>query len=87
MTSEHGILNIRQAAIENEAEAARLVERLAAELGIEGAWERTGITNLGSEGTDEAIRFPNVSQAALKAAVDGSPSCDQIARYFLVPAP
>jgi hypothetical protein len=59
-------LNIRQAALENEADAARLVEELAAELGIEGTWERAEITNLGAEGTDEAIRFPTVSQAALK---------------------
>jgi hypothetical protein len=87
MTNEYefAVLNIRQAALENEADAARLVEELAAELGIEGAWERTEITNLGAEGTDEAIRFPAVSQAALKAAVDGSPNCEKVARYFLVP--
>lgn len=77
------MLNIRQAALENEADAARLVE----ELGVEGTWERAEITNLGAEGTDEAIRLPTVSQAALKAAVDGSPNCEQIAGYFLVPAP
>ncbi len=40
---EFAILNIRQAALENEADAARLVEELAAELGIEGDWERTEI--------------------------------------------
>jgi len=84
---EFAILNIRQAALENEAEAARLVEELAAELRIEGAWERTEITNLGAEGTEEAIRFPAVSQATLKAAVDASPNCEQIGRYFLVPVP
>ena len=87
MTNEYefAVLNIRQAALENKAEAARLVEELAAELGIEGAWERTEITNLVAEGTGEAIRFPAVSQAALKAAIDGGPNCERIARYFLVP--
>lgn len=87
MTNEHesAILNIRQVALENEADAARLVEELATELGVEGAWERAQITNVGAEGTDQAIRFPTVSQAALKAAVDASPNSDQIARYFLVP--
>jgi hypothetical protein len=30
------------------------VEELAAELGIEGTWERAEITNLGAEGTDES---------------------------------
>lgn len=84
---EFVILNIRQAALENEADAARLVEELAAELGIEGAWERTEITNVGAEGTEEAIRFPAVSQAALKAAVDGSPNREEVARSFLVPTP
>jgi hypothetical protein len=89
MTNEHefAILNIRQAALGNEADAARLVEELATELGIEGTLERAEITNLGAEGTDEVIRFPTVSQAALKAAVDASPNCEQIGRYFLVPAP
>jgi hypothetical protein len=89
MTNEYefAILNIRQAALENEADAARLVEELAAELGIEGTWERAEITNLGAEGTDEVIRFSTVSQAALKAAVDASPNCEQIGRYFLVPVP
>ncbi len=82
---EFAILNIRQAALENEADAAQFVEELAAELGVEGAWERTEITNLVAEGTGEAIRFPAVSQAALKAAVDGSPNCEKVARYFLVP--
>jgi hypothetical protein len=84
---EFAILNIRQAALENEAEAARLIEGLAAELGIEGTWERAEITNLGAEGTEEAIRFPAVSQATLKAAVDASPNCEQVGRYFLVPVP
>jgi hypothetical protein len=87
MTNEHdfAILNIRQVAFENEADAARLVEELAAELGIEGAWERTQITNVGAEGTDQAIRFPTVSQAALTAAADASPNSERIAHYFLAP--
>jgi len=54
---------------------------------LEAKGERTEITNLGAEGTDEAIRFPAVSQAALKAAVDGSPNRERVARYFLVPTP
>jgi hypothetical protein len=89
MTNAHefAILSIRQIALENEADAARLVEELAAERGIEGAWERTQITNLGAEGTDQAIRFPTVSQAALKAAVDASPNSARITHYFLVLAP
>lgn len=75
----------RQVALENEADAARLVDELAAELGVKGAWERTQITNVGAEGTDQAIRFPTVSQAALKAAVDANPNSERIAYYFLVP--
>jgi hypothetical protein len=84
---EFAILNIRQAALENEADAAQLVEELATELGVEGAWERTEITNVASEGTGEAIRFPSVSQAALSAAVEKSPNSALIASYFLVPVP
>jgi hypothetical protein len=89
MTNEHesAILNIRQVALENEADAARLVEELAAELGVEGAWERAQITNVGAEGTDRAIRFPTVSQSALTATVDASPNRERIAHYFLVPTP
>lgn len=89
MSNEHefAILNIRQGALENEADAARLVEELAADLGVEDAWERTQITNAAAEGTDQAIRFPTASQTALKAAVDASPSRERIAHYFVVPTP
>jgi hypothetical protein len=87
MTNEdaYAILNIRQAALENEADAARLVKELAVELGSGDAWERTEITNIAAEGTNEAIRFPGVSQTTLKAAVGGSANRVQIARYFQVP--
>lgn len=89
MTNEHdfAVLNIRQVALENEADAARLVEELAAAVGIESAWECAPMTNVGAEGTDQVIRFPALSQAALKAAVDASPNSERIAHYFLVPTP
>lgn len=89
MRNEHesAILSIRQVALQNEAEAARLVEELAADLGVEDAWERLQITNTAAEGTDQAIRFPTVSQAALKAAVDASQNGERIAHYFVVPTP
>jgi hypothetical protein len=54
MSNEHesAILSIRQVALQNEAEAARLVEELAADLGVEDAWERFQITNAAAESTD-----------------------------------
>lgn len=88
MTDEHdfAILAIRQAALDGEADAARLVTELAAELGIEGAWERTEITNQSAEGTNEAIRFPSISQATLNTAIEKSSDVALIGRYFLIPA-
>jgi hypothetical protein len=85
--SEFAILSIRQVALENEADAAQVVQELAAELGAEDAWERAQITNLGAAGTDQAIRFSALSQATLHAAVDASPNRERIAHYFLVPTP
>ena len=83
---DFAILAIRQAALDHEADAARLVKDLAAHLGIEDAWERTEITNQSAERTNEAIRFPSISQAALCAAIENSPDAALIARYFLIPA-
>ena len=89
MSNEHesAILCIRQVALENGADAAGLVEELAADLGAEDAWERSRITNVGAEGTEQAIRFPTLSQAALKVAVDASPNRERIAHYFVIPIP
>jgi hypothetical protein len=86
MTDENdfAILNVRQTALDKEAEAAQLVDELAAGLGIEDAWERIEITNLGAEGTDQATRFPAVPQTALVAAVKNSPKRAEVARYFVV---
>ena len=83
--TEFAVLIIRQVAIDNEADAARHVEKLAAEMGIDGGWERVEMTNISAEGTGEVIRSPALSQAALKAAVDASPNSERIARYFVVP--
>jgi hypothetical protein len=85
--NEFAILVIRQAALDDEASAARLADELAAELDIRGERERTPMTNAAAEGTEEVIRFPAVPQAALNTAIDASTNGDQIARFFIVPTP
>lgn len=86
---EFAVLVLRRAALdpEGEVEAARCVNELAIGLDVEGETERTEMTtlNLGTEATNQVIRFPGVPQSALRNTVEQSPSRVRIARYFLIP--
>ncbi len=71
---------------ENKAERDRLLTDIARQLGAEGGVDLTTITNIGSEGTDIAARFP-VSQEAVCELARGPLWNSRMAKLFLAPDP
>jgi hypothetical protein len=79
-------LVLRAAALlpENQEKRDRLLSDIGRQLGVEDEWDLVTITNIATEGTDQAVRFP-ISQQALRDSVASWDS--HMADLFLIPNP